>query len=98
MESSLTAPFDGRVREVLVRPNVQVGAQTPIVQLEPLEGGEERDSSPRVSFAGDAESPAERPERCRENLRRLEWLVLGYDVEAGKAGAWRPSSTPPART
>ncbi len=24
------------------------------------------------------------PERCRENLRRLEWLVLGYDIDAAE--------------
>ncbi len=82
MESSLTAPFSGRVREVLVRPNVQVLAQVPLLQLDPLEGGEERNPAPRVSFGRDEERPPERPERCRANLQRLEWLVLGYDVDA----------------
>ncbi len=82
MESSLTAPFPGRVREVLVRPNVQVLAQAPLLQLDPLEGGEEHNPTPRVSFAGDEEPHRERPARCRVNLQRLEWLVLGYDVDA----------------
>ena len=58
MESSLTAPFHGRVRDVLVRPNTQVGAQTPLVQLEPLETAGERDGATRVSFAGRRGAPA----------------------------------------
>ena len=37
METSLTAPFAGRVRRVLSGTNVQVGAQTPLLQLEPVE-------------------------------------------------------------
>ena len=36
METSLTAPFRGRVREVLAGANVQVPAQAPLVRLEPL--------------------------------------------------------------
>jgi acetyl/propionyl-CoA carboxylase alpha subunit/acetyl-CoA carboxylase carboxyltransferase component len=84
MESSLTAPFDGRVREVLVRPNTQVAGQAPLVQLNPLETAAEHDAETRVSFRGDEESAAPRPEQCRENLQRLEWLVLGYDVAAGE--------------
>jgi acetyl/propionyl-CoA carboxylase alpha subunit/acetyl-CoA carboxylase carboxyltransferase component len=82
MESSLTAPFHGRVRDVLVRPNTQVGAQTPLVQLDPLEAVEERGGTTRVTFEAGDERPLERSEGCRAKLRRLEWLVLGYDVEA----------------
>jgi acetyl/propionyl-CoA carboxylase alpha subunit/acetyl-CoA carboxylase carboxyltransferase component len=81
MESSLTAPFRGRVRDVLVRANVQVGAQAPVVRLDPIEGGEAEDGGARVSFAAADADRLERAERCAENLRRLEWLVLGYDVE-----------------
>ena len=37
MESSLTAPFRGRVKQVLVGENVHVAAQTPLVALEAIE-------------------------------------------------------------
>ena len=86
MESSLTAPFDGRVHDVLVRPNTQVAAQAPLMQLDPLETGAERDFETRVRFGGDEVPPPARPAHCRENLQRLEWLVLGYDfdVEEGR--------------
>jgi acetyl/propionyl-CoA carboxylase alpha subunit/acetyl-CoA carboxylase carboxyltransferase component len=79
-ESSLTAPFRARVQDVLVRANVQVDAQAPLVQLDPIEGDEQRDAEARVSFSPEEERPLERPESCREKLRRLEGLVLGYDV------------------
>ncbi len=85
MESSLTAPFRGRVRQVLVGANVHVAAQAPLVALEPQDGVTPAAAGERVSFAGPEQPPAlVAPERCRENLRRLEWLVLGYDVDAAE--------------
>jgi acetyl/propionyl-CoA carboxylase alpha subunit/acetyl-CoA carboxylase carboxyltransferase component len=80
MESSLTAPFDGRVRQVLAGANVHVAAQAPLVQLERLDGGPPPATGDRVSFAPPDSSEATCAERCGEHLARLEWLVLGYDV------------------
>ena len=37
MESSLTAPFRGRIKRVFVGENVHVGAQAPLVALEAIE-------------------------------------------------------------
>ena len=84
MESSLTAPFRGRVRRVLAAPNVHVGAQEPLVQLEPDEAAVAGASTAdRVSFAAAAVVAGPEPGlRCLENLRRLEWLTLGYDIGA----------------
>ena len=80
MESSLTAPRAGRVRRVLVGPNTQVGARTPLVQIDEAQRVPGRDGRERIRFeGGDAEVP-EAPQRCVDNLRRLEWLILGYDV------------------
>ena len=87
MESSLTAPFHGRVREVLTTANVHVGPQAPLVRLEPLDGGAPAaDAGERVSFA--AAEPEPDPAvgvLCRENLDALERLVLGYDIDAAAA-------------
>jgi acetyl/propionyl-CoA carboxylase alpha subunit/acetyl-CoA carboxylase carboxyltransferase component len=80
MESSLTAPRAGRVRRVLVGPNTQVGARAPLVQIDELEAEHGQDGGERIEFGSDRAEPPETPERCEENLRRLEWLVLGYDV------------------
>jgi acetyl/propionyl-CoA carboxylase alpha subunit/acetyl-CoA carboxylase carboxyltransferase component len=80
MEMSLTAPFAGRVRQVLTGPNVQVPAQTPLIQLEPLDGAREAASGTRVALPAEAIPAAAAPQRCAAQLRRLEWLLLGYDV------------------
>ncbi len=81
MESSLTAPFRGRVKQVLVGENVHVAAQAPLVALEPLDGDvPSTTSGEHLSFASeDDRAPA--PERCHDNLRRMRWLVLGYDID-----------------
>ena len=84
MESSLTAPVAGRVREVLVGPNVQVGAQEPLLRIEPLDGGEPASGAPRVRLPIGERVSADRETFCRDKLRRLEWLVLGYDGEPGE--------------
>jgi biotin carboxyl carrier protein len=82
METSLTAPFRGRVRQVLASPNVHVAAQAPLLRLEPL--GDEPSTAAtgdRVSFATmEGEPDLRAPRRCLENLRRLEWLMPGYDI------------------
>jgi len=71
MELSLTAPAPGRVRQVLVAPNAQVGAHAPLLRLDPLEGAPEPARGERVTF------PSGPP---AGDLQRLEWLMLGYDV------------------
>jgi acetyl/propionyl-CoA carboxylase alpha subunit len=78
MESSLTAPVHGRVREVLVSANSHVAAGRPLLQIDPLEDGP----------ATEAEGDRVRFESCHDDvtgLQRLEWLVLGYDVTPQEA-------------
>ncbi|HSD24795.1 MAG TPA: carboxyl transferase domain-containing protein [Solirubrobacterales bacterium] len=84
MESSLTAPVAGRVREVLVGPNVQMGAQEPLLRIEALDAGESASGVPRVRLPIGEQVSADRETFRREGLRRLEWLVLGYDGEPGE--------------
>ena len=72
METSLTAPVHGRVREVLVGSNVHVAAGRPLLQIEPLEDAPAEASGERVTFAS--------AEADISPLERLKWLVLGYDV------------------
>jgi acetyl/propionyl-CoA carboxylase alpha subunit/acetyl-CoA carboxylase carboxyltransferase component len=71
MELSLTAPVDGRVREVLVGANAHVTAGKPLLSIEPIEDAAEAEGD-RVVFE-DAPSAA-------DPLQRLQWAVLGYDV------------------
>ncbi|MGA2926447.1 MAG: biotin carboxylase N-terminal domain-containing protein, partial [Solirubrobacteraceae bacterium] len=81
MESSLTAPFRGRVKRLLTGENMQVTAQAPLIALEALDGDAPAASGPRLDFAPLAGAPEPvAPARCHENLQRMEWLVRGYDI------------------
>src|SRR5215208_3709177 len=75
MELSLTAPVDGRVREVLVSANAHVTAGRPLLQIEPLDDAPAAGTGERVTFAT--------AEAATNGLERLAWLVLGYDVPDG---------------
>jgi biotin carboxyl carrier protein len=82
MESSLTAPVRGRVREVLVSTNTHVAAGRPLLQIEPLEDEQGPAEDDRMEFSdANADSDAHEPPL----LDRLQWLVLGYDVPPGEA-------------
>jgi len=73
MELSLTAPFPGRVRQVLAAPNTQVSAHAPLLRLDPLDGVVAVPAGERVTFPSSA---------AAGNLQRLEWMMLGYDLPA----------------
>ena len=51
MESSLTAPFRGRIKRVFVGENVHVGAQAALVALEAIEQPAQPSPGERLSFA-----------------------------------------------
>ncbi len=74
MELSLTAPVDGRVREVLVDANAHVTAGRPLLAIEPLQDAPAAAVGERVEFTG--------AEATTDGLERLGWLALGYDVPA----------------
>jgi acetyl/propionyl-CoA carboxylase alpha subunit/acetyl-CoA carboxylase carboxyltransferase component len=84
MESSLTAPFRGCIKHVFVSENVHVQAQARLVELEAIADPAPEPPGDRLSFDALAAPEDNGPERCRENLRRMEWLVLGYDIGPGE--------------
>jgi len=86
MEMPIPAPFDGRVRQVFVVPNVQVGPGSPLVQLDPEAEGEERRAERRLALPkGAAASPASDVARARAVLDEIHRLVLGSDVDPADA-------------
>ncbi len=86
MESSLTCPFHGRVTEVLSGANVQVPSQAPLVRIAPMGEDERSEAAEPVSFPVEPEGPDdELGERCAETVRRLQQLVLGYDITEEEA-------------
>jgi acetyl/propionyl-CoA carboxylase alpha subunit/acetyl-CoA carboxylase carboxyltransferase component len=80
MELSLTAPFAGRIKQVMVGTNVQVAAHTPLVQVEQTDGQAPVELYDRVVFR----APDQAAHAAPEGLERLEWLILGYDVGEGE--------------
>ncbi len=88
MEMTVGAPMAGRVREVLVTPNVHVDASAPLLVIEPVAEALAGEPAPRIEFtmappAPEAASDARgKWQKAREVLERL---LLGYDVDAGAA-------------
>ncbi|MER7607727.1 carboxyl transferase domain-containing protein [Nocardioides sp. NPDC127503] len=80
METALTAPFTGRVKELLVRVGSQVETAAPLLRLEPT--GEAEGEATTATLA-DLDLPEPTTERGRSNgaLDDLSSLLLGYDVE-----------------
>jgi acetyl/propionyl-CoA carboxylase alpha subunit/acetyl-CoA carboxylase carboxyltransferase component len=91
METQVVAPFSGRIRQVMTMPNVQVDTGAPLVQIEPAVGDEVITPQNRVIFGASQTSPetaAGGLSRCRQSLRELRQLMLGFDVDPAK-GALR---------
>ena len=104
METSLTAPFAGRVRRVLAGTNVQVPAQTPLLQLEPIEGEAAEQPATASAFASPtpsgerglpraARAPALAAARLRRQRRRGRRIVADLTRRAPTADA-TPRSSP----
>ncbi len=81
MESSLVAPFAGRVREIFTGENMHVAAQAPLLALDPLDG-----TSPSPAVGGRLTfTPTPKVTDPHQRLERTRWLLLGYDIDAADA-------------
>lgn len=81
MEMAVTAPFEGRVRQVMATANEQVDAGSPLVRLEPV-GGELPAVRPMVLVVGEGASDrVSTRDGCLQALATVEEYVLGYDVD-----------------
>ncbi len=87
METTVTAPFDGVVAEVLVAGNVQVDAGAPLLRMEArIEGAVSESGRPRIVFDIPATASDDDPRRrASEILGAIRSLLLGYDVSAAEA-------------
>ena len=87
VETAVTAPFDGVVREVMVRPNTQVDAGAAMFRIEPsADDAATPDAvSPRASLvslqAADHVSEDSQAAAARL-LDEMRWQVLGYATNA----------------
>ena len=81
METTVVAPFAGRVRGLLVTANMQVAPGTPLVQLD-VETAEAGPARGRIVFSSSAACrPATPREQALANLEAMRRLVLGFDAD-----------------
>jgi acetyl/propionyl-CoA carboxylase alpha subunit/acetyl-CoA carboxylase carboxyltransferase component len=88
-ETTVTAPFGGRVTHVLVSSNMRVDAGAPLVQIEAT-GGAAAAGGQRIRFGAPAPTGPHQPDslaRVRQALEGLHHQTLGFDV--GPADARR---------
>jgi acetyl/propionyl-CoA carboxylase alpha subunit/acetyl-CoA carboxylase carboxyltransferase component len=81
METLVTAPYAGRVREMLVAAGAQVDLGAPVLRLEPPADRSAEAELPRVSFADLAPAAGQDArQRAHRELAALRGRVLGYDI------------------
>ncbi len=82
MEMVVGAKFAGKVREVMVINNVQLGLGAPMVLIEP--GGAEGDSTKgaRLDLAALSVERDSKSLDSMHNLHEVQRLVMGYDADA----------------
>jgi acetyl/propionyl-CoA carboxylase alpha subunit/acetyl-CoA carboxylase carboxyltransferase component len=83
MEMAVVAPFSGKVRQVMIIPNVQVDTGAPLLQIEPAADQDAVVATDRVVLAASHNSAVNGkviPSTGRENLEVLRQLMLGFDV------------------
>ena len=83
MEMQVTAPFSGRIRQVITMPNVQVDTGAPLLQIDPVASTEDADvASEKVVFGASVDSRQAVPvSDWRQSLDQLRQLMLGFDVD-----------------
>lgn len=81
METALTAPFAGRVKELLVRVGSQVETAAPLIRLEPTGDADGEQASAARLADLDLPAPTTEPGRSDGAMADLSALLLGYDVD-----------------
>jgi acetyl/propionyl-CoA carboxylase alpha subunit/acetyl-CoA carboxylase carboxyltransferase component len=84
MEMEVVAPFSGKVRQVMTRPNVQVDTGAPLLQIDPATNDASNVATDRVAFGASSGSTGKTEtmeSRCRQILDELRKLMLGFDVD-----------------
>jgi acetyl/propionyl-CoA carboxylase alpha subunit/acetyl-CoA carboxylase carboxyltransferase component len=83
MEMPIVAPFSGKVRQIMIIPNVQVDTGAPLLQLEPTAADQPAEKAERVVFAVSQSANGNDPAgaRSRQAFDELRELMLGFDVD-----------------
>jgi acetyl-CoA carboxylase carboxyltransferase component len=93
METQVVAPFSGKVRQVMIIPNVQVDTGAALLQIDAIAGGNEVADAERINFGasfaadGDAEAGPLSGDRSGDrSLDELRQLMLGFDIDPKQTG------------
>jgi len=84
METQVVAPFPGKIRQVMVIPNVQVDTGAPLLQIDAVAGANIVADGERVVFGTSPTSNGNGEtiqSSCRQSLDELRQLMLGFDVD-----------------
>ena len=84
MEMQVVAPFSGRVRQVMIIPNVQVDTGAPLFQIDAELSAQPEGQEERIHFGASycgEEVPDLIPADYRQALDELRQLMLGFDVD-----------------
>ncbi|MFZ0798492.1 MAG: carboxyl transferase domain-containing protein [Terriglobales bacterium] len=84
METQVVAPFSGKVRQVMIIPNVQVDTGAPLLQIDPDAGGDTVAAAEQVVFGASLSSDGNVKtiqSSCHQSLDELRQLMLGFDVD-----------------
>jgi acetyl/propionyl-CoA carboxylase alpha subunit/acetyl-CoA carboxylase carboxyltransferase component len=80
MEMEVTAPFPGKVRQVMAIPNVQVSTGAPLMQIEPALDAATKFQTERLCFASEQPACSETEGLQWQLLDELRQLLLGFDI------------------
>jgi len=84
METQVVAPLSGKIRQVMIMPNVQVDTGAPLVQIEAATADDAiAPQTPDVFGASQAAHDPEETARpwCGESVKELRQLMLGFDLD-----------------
>jgi acetyl/propionyl-CoA carboxylase alpha subunit/acetyl-CoA carboxylase carboxyltransferase component len=88
MEMRISAPFAGRIRQILVNTNTQIGTGAPLIRLDPQTGDGEVYQGERIGFetidgilaTQTDKSESDSARRYLNGLDYLRRLLLGFDI------------------
>jgi acetyl/propionyl-CoA carboxylase alpha subunit/acetyl-CoA carboxylase carboxyltransferase component len=90
METTVVAAIAGRVRDVLVAANMQVGPGAALVQLDASQA-EAASAAARIAFSSGAVGrPGTAREHALANLEAMRRLVLGFDTDPAETKTLAP--------
>jgi acetyl/propionyl-CoA carboxylase alpha subunit/acetyl-CoA carboxylase carboxyltransferase component len=89
METAVTTPYAGRVREVLAAPGTQVDSGAPLLRVEPRSDDAAAPAEAATVRFEELAAEGTRDPRAaaRDHLATLGSALMGYDVSAGQVGA-----------